>query len=273
MRWTRALLLLHVIRLALRAPRDVSTRWDRYWAGVENTGDDGDVLWDASSSPETQRYLDLLTEHADMALPVVDIGCGNGRFTRQLASGFGHAVGVDLSPHAIARAVRETPPAPGRAEFRNPEFRRADMTAPGAGAQLAGELGECNVFVRGVLHVMPAHTRRALALTVRDLVGTRGTLLIAETNYPGPLLGYLENLGAGPRGLPPPLARAISAGLPRPAPCGDAEIDDAFPPDGWDRVFTDAHARIATVLPHPGGTVETIAGHVAVLRPRRGAAS
>jgi len=264
MRWTRALLLLHVIRLALRAPRDVSTRWDRYWAEVQQTGDDGDVLWDASSSHETQRYLDLLTDHADMTLPIVDLGCGNGRFTRQLASRFAHAIGVDLSPHAIARAVQETARPDASC---NAEFRHADMTEPGAGARLAGELGECNVFVRGVLHVMPAPMRRALASNVQDLIGTRGTLLIAETNYPGPLLGYLENLGAGPRGLPRPLARAISAGLPRPAPCGDAEIDDAFPPDGWDRVFTDAHARIATIPMQRGGTTSTIAGHIAVLHP------
>lgn len=263
MRWSRALLLLHVIRLARRAPRDRSSRWDRYWAEVRDTGDNGDVLWDASGAGEAQRYLDLLAEHADPALPVVDIGCGNGRLTRRLADRFGHAVGVDLSPHAVARAVRETPPGHGRAEFRC-----ADMTEPGAGARLAAELGECTVFVRGVLHVMPAVARRALAATVRDLVGDRGVVLVAETNHPGPLLGYLENLGAGPRGLPGPLARAISAGLPRPGPCGDAEIDDAFPPARWVRLHTDAEARIVTALVGPGGTAGTIAGHVAVLRPR-----
>ncbi|MBN9099907.1 MULTISPECIES: class I SAM-dependent methyltransferase [unclassified Pseudonocardia] len=255
------MLLLHVIRLARRAPRDVSTRWDRYWADIRDTGDHGDVLWDASTSDEAQRYLDLLAEYADPTLPVVDVGCGNGRFTRRIATRFDHTVGVDLSPHAVARAVRETPPGPRRVEYRN-----ADMTEPGAGARLAAELGACTVFVRGVLHVMPAPQRRALAANLRDLVGARGTLLLAETNHPGPLLGYLENLGAGPRGLPPPLARAIAAGLPRPRPCGDAEIDDAFPPTDWVRVFTDADARIATVL-QPGGGTGTIAGHVAVLRP------
>lgn len=92
--WNRALLVPHLVRLGLRAPRDVSTRWDRYWAGVTATGDGGDVLWDSSSSDEAQRYLDLLGAHADPGLPVVDVGCGNGRFTRALAGRFPRAVGV-----------------------------------------------------------------------------------------------------------------------------------------------------------------------------------
>jgi len=263
MRWTRALLIPHVVRLSRHAPRDVSTRWDRYWADVRDTGDDGDVLWDSSSSDEAQRYLDLLSTHADPDLPIVDIGCGNGRFTRILAPRFPRAVGVDLSPHAVTRARQETVPTPGL------DFRVTDMTTPGTGAQLAGELGECNVFVRGVLHVMPAPERRTLATNIHDLVGMRGTVLIAETNYPGPLLGYLENLGAGPTGLPHPLARAISAGLPRPSPFGDAELGESFPAETWDRVLTDHRVRIATVPLHRRATTDTIPGHLAILRPHR----
>jgi len=263
-RWTRALLIPHVVRLALRAPRDVSTRWDRYWAEVENTGDDGDVLWDSSSSDEAQQYLDLLTDLADPELAIVDVGCGNGRFTRTLASRFPRAIGVDLSANAVALARQESGSTPGLG------FRTLDMTAPGVGAQLAGELGNCNVFIRGVLHVLTEPARRALASNVTALAGSRGTVLIAETNYPGPLLGYLENLGAGPTGLPRPLARAISAGLPRPSRFGDAELDEVFPPAAWDKVLTNHLARIATVPMHRPGTTGTIPGHLAILR-RRGA--
>jgi SAM-dependent methyltransferase len=263
MRWSRALLVPHVIRLSLQAPRDTSARWDRYWADVRATGDEGDVLWDSSSSGEAQRYLDLLGEHGDATLPVVDVGCGNGRFTRALATRFTCAIGVDLAPHAVARARDEAGSAPGD----RPEFRVADMTAPGAGAALAAELGPCNVFIRGVLHAMPGPARRALAANVGDLAGARGTVLVAETNHPGPLLGYLEHLGGGPRGLPRPLARALSAGLPRPGPCGDPELDDAFPGTTWNRVLTDPHNTIATIPMQRGDPGRTIAGHLVVLRP------
>ena len=107
MRLRRALLVPQIVRLAARAPRDVGTRWDRYWAAVERTGDDGDVLWDASTSSEAEHYLELLGIHADPDLPVLDVGCGNGRFTRALAQRFRPAVGVDVSPHAVIRARME----------------------------------------------------------------------------------------------------------------------------------------------------------------------
>ena len=222
------------------------------------TGDGGDVLWDSSNQGEARRYLDLLVDHADRNLAVVDIGCGNGRFTRALATRFPRALGVDLSPHAIARAREEA------GDMANVEFRVVDMLGPDA----AGLPSPCNVFVRGVLHVLDPPTRRALASTIGELLGTRGTALIAETNYDGPLLGYLESLGAGPRGLPRPLARAISAGLPRPSRFGDAELDDCFPPVLWERVFVDGSSRITTVPMRRPGTPDTIPAHVAILRLR-----
>lgn len=254
------MLVPHVVRLGLRAPRDVASRWDRYWADVEATGDDGDVLWDSSGDGEAQRYLELLSTHADRDLPLIDVGCGNGRFTRALAAASPRAVGVDLSAHAVDRA---------RSETSDPavSFRVADMTAPDAARPLVAELGACNVFVRGVLHVLDPPARRALASNLGDLLGPRGTLVIAETNYGGSLLGYLESLGGGPTGLPRPLARAISAGIPRPASFGRRELDDAFPPSRWDHVVTDDHATITTV-PMRRAATGTVPGHLAVVRLR-----
>jgi SAM-dependent methyltransferase len=248
------LLAPHVARLGLRAPRDVGSRWDRYWAAVRATGDGGDVLWDSSDPAEAEHYLALLAAHADPDLPAVDIGCGNGRFTRALAARFPRALGLDLSPHAIERAREEA------GDLATVEFQVADMLAPGAGLRIGGEW---NVFVRGVLHTLDAAGRRRLAANVGDLLGARGAALIAETNFAGPLLGYLESLGGGPRGLPPPLARAISAGLPRPGRFGAAELADCFPPPRWERVVVDDGARISTV---PMRGAATIPALVAVLR-------
>jgi SAM-dependent methyltransferase len=259
--WRRLLLIPHLVRLGRGAPRAPLASWDRYWSEVEATGDGGDVLWDSDRTPEAQRYVDLLAAHADPARPVVDLGCGNGRFTRALAERFPRVLGVDLSEHAVELARRES-------GADGPEYRTADLTAPGTGARLAAELGSCTVFVRGVLHVLGAADRRRIAANLADLVGAGDVVLLAETNYPGPLLGYLESLGAGWRGLPGPLARAVAAGIPRPTRFGRAELDAAFPPDEWTVLLDDAAARITTVPMTGTGAPDSVPGFLALLRRR-----
>lgn len=278
MRWSRALLLPHVLRWGMRAPREVSTRWDRYWAQVTATGDGGDVLWDSSSPDEARRYLDLLAAHVDVGLPIVDLGCGNGRFTRTLATRYPRALGLDLSPAAIARAQYETtgqhqaqqPDHPGQSpQGAGPEFRAEDMTTDGVGTRLHTELGDANVFIRGVLHVLDADARQQVCANIGALTGVNGSVLIVETNHPGSLLSYLESLGAGPRGLPHPVARAIASGLPTPRPFGVAELDSCFPPSSWDRVLVDDHAVITAVPMHHNELPEAIPALLAILRPRQ----
>ena len=42
-----------------RAPRDETVAWDRYWSSVRQTGQGGDVLWDAGGAVPyilTSRY-------------------------------------------------------------------------------------------------------------------------------------------------------------------------------------------------------------------------
>jgi SAM-dependent methyltransferase len=260
--WKRIFIAAHVVRLRLRAPREASTRWDAFWAGVRATGDGGDVLWDAESPAEADRYLDLLAAHADLTLPAVDLGCGNGRFTRALAARFPSTVGVDLSPAAVARAEAESAGMPGIA------FRVLDMTDPRAAPLLRDTLGgDANVFVRGVLHVLDEPARRRLAGGVGALVGARGRVLISETNHRGNPLGYLERLGAGLRGLPAALARAISTGIPAPSAFGEAELDACFPRSAWRRVLVDADAAIMTIPMSTPSAHDTIPAFVAILAP------
>ena len=262
--WKRIFIAAHVLRLRRRAPGDASTRWNAFWAGVRTTGDGGDVLWDASSPAEAARYLDLLAEHTDLTLPVVDIGCGNGRFTRALATRSARVLGVDLSPAAVARAEAESAGTTGVA------FRVLDMTEPHAGPLLRGTLGgDANVFVRGVLHVLDEPARRRLAENISPLLGARGRALISETNHRGHPLGYLERLGAGARGLPAALARAVATGIPAPSAFGEAELDAAFPLAEWRRTLVDADAAITTIPLSAPDRHDMLPALVAILAVRR----
>ncbi|WP_111766744.1 class I SAM-dependent methyltransferase [Nakamurella deserti] len=256
----RGLLVPRVAVLGSRAPRDPLLAWQRYWAGISTTGSGGEVLWDVDEDDEFDRYRELLLRHTDVSLPVVDLGCGNGRFTRRLATVYPRAIGVDVAAAAVDRARAETAADP------RVEFRTVDVTAAGAVAALAAELGPVNLFVRGVLHVLDRPAQRRLAAGARQLVGGDGRLLLAETAFRGSGLQYLESLGAGPRAIPMPLARAIG-GLPRPGAFGAAERAAAFPSSDW-TVLVEGDTHIRAVPMRTTSVPEEIPGYLAVLAAR-----
>lgn len=261
MSWRSVLLLPMLIRNDPRAPRDERVAWDRYWAGVRRTGAGGDVLWDGASARELAWVLDTARRCFDRTLPLVDIGCGNGRYTRALAEVASTALGIDVSQNAIAHAWRESE---GRVRVA---YRTLDVTAPEVGASLARELGDANAFVRGVLHVLDDARRLSLVENLRALLGSRGTVLLVETVFRGSKLDYIEFLGAGGIHIPAPLRRLIEAGLQPPSHFGRAELDRFFPVDRWERLES-GPAVLDAVATRADAPLTAIPGFYAVLRPR-----
>ena len=113
--WQKYLLLPQVIWHAVRAPKGEVTTWERYWGDIDRTGEHGEVLWDAGIEPEMRHAREWLLRYADRTLPLVDVGCGNGRRTRALAS----------SAVRSARTVTaDTPNRPARSvTLANPSSR------------------------------------------------------------------------------------------------------------------------------------------------------
>lgn len=257
----RALLIPHVAWIALRTPKDSHVGWDRYWGRIRATGVGGDVLWDAGDLDEALTYLTLCQAHLDRSVPLVDVGCGNGRFTRRFAGRFPSVAGVDVSDNAVAIATVES------ADLPELSFRALDATAPDAAEKIRADIGtDANVFVRGVFHVLAAPQRVALARNLLDVVGAQGRVLLAETNYRGSQLGYLEHLGATPRRIPAALQRAI-VDLPRPGRFGESERADAFPDAAWSVVAQGP--TVIETIPLRGTTEpERIPGYFAVMAPR-----
>ncbi len=272
-----ALLLPRVLWLVARRPRDVHRGWNEYWAAVRTTGDGGDVLWDATAAAEMAGYRETVETQLDRSMPIVDVGCGNGRFTRWLADISPTVLGVDLSPFAIARAELES------AHHPSVRFRALDATAPDAGAKLHAEFGDVNIFVRGVFHVLEPAGRRALANNLLAMAGTSGRVILTETDYRGSALGYLQLLGAKGWRIPAPLERAMVS-LPQPGHFGPAEKELAFPFSDW-RTVSEGPTTILTVpmsVSNPIGAIRgnqpkgragspgphQIPGYLAVLEPR-----
>jgi SAM-dependent methyltransferase len=256
----RALLVPRVAWLGMHAPKDRLTGWNHYWSSVRSTGVGGDVLWDSGDLDEVPVYLPLMRAHLDMGLPIIDVGCGNGRFTRQLAPHFPATIGVDLSPNAVELAQRES------ADASISEFRALDASLPGSTAALAEQYAPLNVFVRGVFHILSPAARVEMARNLRPLVGTRGRVFLSETNYRGSALGYLESLGATFRRVPEPLQRAIRD-LPQPGHFGETERAATFPAADW-TLMAEGPTEIETIPLRTATEPERIPGYFAILAPR-----
>jgi len=246
---------------ALLAPRDQAAAWQRYWSGVRSTGADGEVLWDADQPVEASAVAAQLQSHADLRLPLLDLGCGNGRQARALAGLAPRVLGIDASSAAIERAQLEA--AEGSAG-RTLEFRVADVSEPGLGRRLADELGEVNVHIRGMLHVIDPARRPAVVRNLADLLGSRGTAYVCETNLVGDPLDYLLFQGATPTSMPAVVRRLVAAGVRAPSHFGAAEVAEYFP--GW-RVPADGPTVMHGVPLRPGGPLQQIPSYFALLRP------
>jgi len=260
------LMIPRLIRLSSAAPKDPLTAWDRYWGNVRSTGAAGDVLWDSGSAHELNSYLPHLAQ-LDPALPIVDVGCGNGSFTRLLAQHFPHALGLDYSANAVDRARQEA------AGITTASFAVCDMTAPNAALtvetalEAAGWHGNANVFIRGVLHVLDRSGQAALAANLLPVVGTRGGVFLAETNFPGTAVDYVSHLGATRKSIPAPLEWAIK-GLPMPGRFGASQRAKAFPATEWSLV-EDGSASIETRPLSTPASPDLIPGYYALLRARQ----
>ncbi len=256
------LMLPKLIRLSRSAPKDRPVAWDTYWAGIRGRGAGTEILWDPGTDDEFLGYRDILLRYLDRELPVIDVGCGHGRFTRALAGVFAEAVGVDVSGHAVAHADGHTRADGLAARVR---YQALDMTGAGAAGALAVQ-GDANVFIRGVLHVLDAADQSAMVDNLRLLAGSRGTVFLAETNFQGNPVQYVSHLGATTRNIPAPLERAIR-GLPMPGHFGPEERSRVFPPEAWE-LMADGEVAIET-NPMTGVDGQSrVPGYFAVLRPR-----
>ena len=192
------------------------------------------MLWDVAERSELDWCLQRAGQHFDPALPVVDVGCGNGRFTRLRAERFPVVVGVDVAASALRLADAESAGQP------RVSYRVLDAADPAAVRSLAGELGPVNVFIRGVLHITAPDKRASIADGIAALVGDSGRVLLVETAFEGDPLGYLEYVGGGHGRIPVLVRPLVRAGIPPPRRFARPELDRTFPADSWPRLDSGA---------------------------------
>lgn len=261
MSFKKYLLLPQLLSYAVRAPRDPAKAWDRFWSGVRRTGPSGDVLWDPEDPREFEEVQKRVGGFFAPDLPVLDIGCGNGRFTRMLAAHFPKVVGVDVSSHAVEKAREES------RGIENLSFHVADVSVPYALRWLTDELGGANVFMRGVLHVLDPKRRAVAIENIRAALGTRGVFYLSESSIDGDPLDHLVLQGATPTYLPEPVRKVIAAGVRPPSHFGAAEVREYFPGAAWE-ILSSGPTVMYTLPLRTRDEIEALPSYFALVRRR-----
>ncbi|MFE4862119.1 methyltransferase domain-containing protein [Streptomyces sp. NPDC056670] len=216
------------------------TAWDGFWE--QSTGQPGEPFWDADPAVTAQRDLDHLTPYADPALPIADLGCGNGTQTRFLATRFARAVGVDLSAAAVAHARRADPAGAAT-------YEQLNLADPAQAEALHERLGDTNAYMRAVLHQSDPEDRPAVAATVARLVGEHGRALVLEPT--GEAKEVIAAIAAQPGGPSLKLRRVKEHDL-RPGEVAEGEVATLLRAAGL-TVLAEGTTALTMSETHPDG--------------------
>ncbi|MCA9712719.1 MAG: class I SAM-dependent methyltransferase [Myxococcales bacterium] len=188
-------------------------RWEAYWSEVTDKGIR--VVWDVDAQSGVALDWPDIQPNVDPALPMVHLGCGHGRQTAFFGEHFERVIGVDVSRSAIERAQRENAHA-------RVEYRVLDALDRRAIAALHEELGDANVYIRGVLHQLEDSLQAPYLRSAFDLMGERGLLNVLELRrgaerifFPLVKMGLLSFLrpvldhGIDPHGITPQRFRSL----------------------------------------------------------------
>ncbi|MBT2508951.1 class I SAM-dependent methyltransferase [Streptomyces sp. ISL-98] len=232
--------------------------WEGFWRDASH--EPGAVFWDAEPALTAELHLALFEPHlTDPALPVVDLGCGNGTQALFLADRFPQVMGVDLAGSAIEHAERNDP-------LSRIHFQQLDAADGAAVQRLRAGLGDAQVYMRGVLHQCEAADRQPVADAVAALVGERGRAFVVELSEAA--RPVLMGLAQGPAGPPPKLRPVFEHGI-APGEMADAELSGLFRSAGLTILASGELPLTTTEAGADGMRIELPSAWLVVGRPSR----
>ncbi|MDQ3576956.1 MAG: methyltransferase domain-containing protein [Actinomycetota bacterium] len=202
----------------------VNINWENYWSELPR--ERGLPVWDSDGTVTAVAQLPLFQPTFGQTLPVLDVGCGNGTQTAALAEHFPTVIGLDFAPAAIehARALQVG---------TSTQFRQFDLADADAAAEIHRELGDTNIYLRGVLHQMPDDRRPVAAASLATLLGSTGHLFAVELT-PSAGMTIKSALGQSPDAVPK-LQRVFRYGL-TPAAWSEGKLESVLGTAGIDIV-------------------------------------
>jgi len=240
--------------------RKYQQQWNNFWSDTQETGQQGDVLWDVNPESASQIDMARFAPHFNLSLPLLDLGTGNGRQARFLAQHFSQVIGADVSEAAINLARKEAINQP------NLTFRVFNATDLAQAQALHDEFGDMNIYIRGVVHVIQKADRPSFVKGLRTLLGTKGTLY--QTELDNEALPYFRQFPSdSPSGLPNLMHRVVSYGI---TPIGFRldKLHEVYSPDVWEILGQGNNANMNTIEIAPGQKGAVPANYL-IIRPRK----
>jgi SAM-dependent methyltransferase len=251
------------VRLKNGDPREYDRHWEKFWKTVGKTGQDGEVVWDARPEIAAAEDLPRFQSYMDTTVPILDLGCGNGRQSRYLAQYFDKVIGADVAPSAIELARQETK------NETNVVYRVLDATRPEQAEAFHAEFGDVNVYIRTVMHVIQKVDRPKFVQSLKTLLGERGVLYQIELSSQA--LNYFRSLPAkGRMDLPPLIERVVEHGV---VPVG-YEVEERtglFSDSEWELLKEGTDVTVKTI-PIAQGMEGTVPASYLIARTRPAAA-
>jgi hypothetical protein len=232
--------------------------WEQYWSSIRESPTK--VFWNADPA-EAAQDVAIFEDYFLPALPLVDVGCGNGTHTRALAAHLPltNIIATDVAPAAI----RDVP----HVSVSQICYRTLDLLRPDEAATLHQEISDANVHIRGVLHQLPPAHRKTAVASIAQLLGGSGTLYLKELSlaadaYLTDLLDRFGPVGGLERSMGVLHRVGIHWGS-----FTESDIATLFPSDRF-TLLTKGDACIQTTNRLPTGQIITIPASYAVLRPK-----
>ena len=86
---------------------DVLKLWDKEWTDYSSVHESGSIIGEWLHS-QRMSIIKKMLKNIPKDISTIDIGCGAGETLRLLRDiGFYNSIGIDLSPHAIAKGVSQ----------------------------------------------------------------------------------------------------------------------------------------------------------------------
>jgi SAM-dependent methyltransferase len=236
----------------MTTPNRYFTAWESFWS--TSTGTPGEIFWDADPAHAAQQDLALFQDYADPRLTLIDLGCGNGTQTRFLANHFARVIGTEISPAAV-RIAQTKNAAP------NASYRVLDVLSPADAQTLHGEIGDANLYMRGVLHQLSPTDQATAIQSIERLLGKKGILYFIELSSAAePYLTQLIKQYGPPPGLARVFQHAITPGM-----LNEKDLEVLFSPDRFTLLRT-GQSHIHTVHTLLTGEVVKVPAFYAILR-------